>query len=254
MCTITKISTPFVLFCIALCGLLPSSVICAESADIEPEADKILKQMSEYLAGVKQFSVINHATIETMLDSGQKIMLDHNSHASVSRPDKFFSTRKGDAVEQSFYYNGKTFTLYNHSKNFYASVDAPSNLPDALNEAKDKFDITAPGLDILYKDSYERLSNGLISGFYVDKGMIDGVECHHLAFRNADVDWQIWIQSGDKPLPKRYVITSRWITGAPQFSLNMAWDTEPDFSNDIFNFIVPEKAEKIELLSQSTSN
>ena len=84
--------------------------------------------------------------------------------------------------------------------------------------------------------------------------MIDGVECHHLAFRNADVDWQIWIQSGDKPLPKRYVITSRWITGAPQFSLNMTWDTEPEFSNDIFNFIVPEKAQKIELISQSTSN
>ena len=242
------------IFFLALCGLLHTAVTWAETADVEPEADKILKQMSVYLAGLNKFSITSHSTIDTAIDSGQKIMIDHYNTASISRPNKLFITRNGDAVEQSFYYDGKSFTLHSHLHNYYATVDAPANLSDTLAWAIDKFDLTAPGADLLYKDSYERLSNELISGFYVGKGLIDGVECHHLAFRNAEVDWQIWIQTGDKPLPKRYVITSRWITGGPQFSLNMKWNTRPDFSNDLFNFVAPEKALRIELQSNPASN
>ena len=231
-------------------GLLSFSTAWSEPSAVEPKADQTLKQMSEYLAGVNKFTVTSHSTIETMLDDGQKIMLDHDNKSSVSRPDKFFSTRKGDAVDQSFYYDGKTFTLYSRPHNYYASVDAPDNLSDALNIAIKQFNLIAPGADLLYKDSYERLFKELISGFYAGTTIVDGVECHHLAFRTAEVDWQIWIQTGDQPLPKRYVITSRWITGSPQFSLNMKWNINPDFSNDIFNFKVPAKAEKIDLLSQ----
>jgi hypothetical protein len=242
-------------FYLTLCSLLPTSVVWSEPVTVEPEADRILKQMSAYLAGVNKFTMTSHSTIETILDSGQKIMLDHYISGSVSRPDKFFGTRKGDVVEQSFYYDGKTFTLYNSRPyNYYASFDAPDNLSAALNEAINKYNLIAPGVDLIYNDSYARLSKELISGFYVGKKMIDGVECHHLAFRNPDVDWQIWIQTGDKPLPKRYIITSRWTSGSPQFSLNMKWNTRPDFSDDIFNFVVPEKAEKIELLTKSSLN
>ena len=104
----------------------------AETPDIEPQPDKILKQMSTYLAGIKQFTVDSHSTIEIMLDSGQKIMLAHDNSASVSRPDKFYGTRNGDAVEQSFYYNGKSFTLYSHKHNYYAQVKAPDQLATAF--------------------------------------------------------------------------------------------------------------------------
>ena len=41
------------IYFLALCGLLHTPIIWAETADVEPEADKILKQMSVYLAGLK---------------------------------------------------------------------------------------------------------------------------------------------------------------------------------------------------------
>jgi hypothetical protein len=53
------------------------------------------------------------------------------------------------------------------------------------------------------------------------RGTIDGVEREHLAFRNADTDWQIWIELGARPIPRKYVITNKAVAGAPQYTLRI---------------------------------
>ncbi|NOQ80435.1 MAG: DUF2092 domain-containing protein [Gammaproteobacteria bacterium] len=233
---------------------LISSSVFAEEADIEPKADKILKQMSQYLAGLKQFEITAQSTVETVIDSGQKIMLEHANKVVIKRPNKLFASRLGDVAKQSFYYDGKSLTVNAQHLGFYASVDAHPTLSETLDYTLTKFNITTPGVDLLHSDSYERLSNELISAFYVSKSMINGVECHHLAFRNSEVDWQIWIQTGDKPLPVKYVINSRWITSSPSYEVNMKWNINPDISDSLFDFIPPKGAEKIDLLSVSPSS
>ena len=50
---------------------------------------------------------------------------------------------------------------------------------------------------------------------------MDGVVCDHLAFRNLDTDWQIWVESGERPLPRKYVITSKTVAAAPQYTLRL---------------------------------
>jgi hypothetical protein len=232
---INKLNTLFLVIILGVC----SNPLYAEG--VEPEADTLLKNMTTYLASLNKLTVTSHSTIESMLDSGQKVMFDHDNLTSIIRPNKLFTQRKGDMVDQRFYYNGKTFTSYNVTTKKSQVIDAPETLATALDFALTQFKITAPGVDLLYRDSYQRLSQNLLSGFYVDTALIDGVECHHLAFRNAEVDWQIWITTGKKPLPKRYVVTSRWITGSPQFVLNMNWNTQPDLSDSLFNFIPTKK-------------
>ena len=46
-------------------------------------------------------------------------------------------------------------------------------------------------------------------------------ECDHLAFRAKETDWQIWIAQGQNPYPCRYVITSKGVDQAPQFTLEI---------------------------------
>jgi hypothetical protein len=48
----------------------------------------------------------------------------------------------------------------------------------------------------------------VIEAAHIGRGVVDGVECEHLAFRNRETDWQIWIEVGAKPIPRKYVITS----------------------------------------------
>ncbi|WP_428442365.1 DUF2092 domain-containing protein [Photobacterium sagamiensis] len=58
-------------------------------------------------------------------------------------------------------------------------------------------------------------------GYVVGKSVIEGVRCDHLAFRSPYVDWQLWVQEGSEPLPRKLVITSRDVVNAPQFAVLM---------------------------------
>jgi hypothetical protein len=157
--------------------------------------------------------------------------------------------RTGDIVSQVFYYNGKTLTLYNPAEKFYATVAAPATVDAALDFARSKLDVLAPASDLLYRDAYQRLTQDVTSGFVVGKAAIGGVKCDQLAFSGPEVDWQIWIADGDKPLPRKYVITTKDVKGWPQYTVTMSdWILAPNVGADQFNFVPPEGATKIDFL------
>jgi len=61
------------------------------------------------------------------------------------------------------------------------------------------------------------------------------------------VDWQIWVKTGDAPLPMKYVITTKWLTGAPQYALKLRdWNTKPQIDASRFEFSAPAGATEIE--------
>jgi hypothetical protein len=228
-------------------GGLPAAAL-AQPAGIDPQATAILKRSLDYLAGLKAFSVDTTSTIEMVLTSGQKIQFDNAAVASVQRPDKLVARRKGDLVNQAFYYDGKNLSLYNPDQKVYATVAAPNTLEAMIDFARDSLDIIVPAGDLLYRNALELLTADVQSGFVVGKGVVGGVRCDHLAFRNADVDWQIWIQEGAKPLPRKYVITSTQVAGAPQFAVLASWNTAPKFAEGTFVFAPAKGAQRIDFL------
>jgi hypothetical protein len=83
----------------------------------------------------------------------------------------------------------------------------------------------------------------------VGKAVIEGVVCDHLAFRAPDVDWQIWIQEGPQPLPRKLVVTTLDLPNAPQFAVTVTrWDLQPPLDAQTFTFTPPPGARQIELL------
>ncbi len=220
-----------------------------EPQKIEPRADELLRQSVDYLANLKHFRITGENMVEIMLDSGQKIQVGHSGVVSVRRPNKFWFNRKGDVVDQEIFYDGKTVTLYGKKVNFYATAKAPPTVEAALDYLLEELGMLAPGADLLQKDAYDKLMKDVSSGFYVGVSFVDGVRCHHLAFRGKEVDWQIWIQAGNKHFPRKYVITSKWITGWPQYTLRISdWDVSSDLPDDLFTFKPPKNAEKIDFI------
>ena len=197
----------------------------AQSAAIEPKADQLLRKMSDYLGGLQQFRVQTENTLEVVLKSGEKIQFTSPADLSLRRPNNLRAQRKGDIVSQDFYYDGKTLTLYNHDHKYYATVNAPPTIDETIDFARTVLDVYAPGGDLIFKNPYDILTEDVISGFYVGTSVVWGVKTHHLAFRGNTVDWQIWIEDGDKPLPKKFIVTTKWMTGAPQFSVTIkSWN------------------------------
>jgi hypothetical protein len=220
-----------------------------QPAAIEPKADQLLQKMSDYLGGLQRFSVQTENTLEVVLGSGEKIQYDSPAELLIQRPNKLRAQRKGDIVNQEFYYDGKTFTLHNPDHKYYAQVNAPSTIDETLDFARTQLDVFAPGGDLIYKNAYAILTEDVISGFYVGMSVAGGVRCHHLAFRGNEVDWQIWIEEGEKPLPRKFVVTTKWMTGAPQFTVAMKnWNVSPKLTEDMFTFVPPKDAQKIDFV------
>lgn len=214
---------------------------------IDPEADNILKSMSAYLGGAKAFSMNADIDFELVTQNGQKLQLSSFSTIVMERPSKFHITRKGMVADAEVIYDGETLTLHGKNLNAYAQIKISGTIDDGILAYELETDIPAPGADLLFADSYGILSSGIESSTYVGTAYVNGVECHHLAFREAKVDWQLWVKTGAKPLPMKYVITTKWHTGAPQYEIRLRdWDMKPKIKADQFSFSVPDGAVKFD--------
>lgn len=221
----------------------------AQTKGVDPQAEKLVRRMSEYLASRQQFTLKAESILEAVLTSGQKLQYDSPATLSVSRPNKLRAHRKGDLANQEFFYDGKNLTLYNPRENLYATTAAPATLDETLDFAREKLDIIVPAVEILYKDAAERMLKEASSGFVVGPSVIGGVKTTHLAFRGAEVDWQLWIEDGDKPLPRKFVLTSTKVAGSPQFTVLIRnWDAAAKLTDQEFRFTAPKGAKKVAFL------
>ena len=234
---------------LSLVALVAPTPASAQVSDIEPEAGRLLKRMTDYVGGLPQFGLDTSQSIEVVLVSGQKIQFTSAARMVLQRPNKLFAERVGDVVSQSFFFDGKSLTLFNPDDGFFATVPAPGTIDAMLDFARDSLDVIAPAGDLITTDAYARLMAGTTAGFVVGKSTIDGVRCDHLAFRGYGVDWQIWIEDGARPLPRKYVISTVDVVGAPQFEVMMRnWTTSPDVSPKQFQFTPPPGATEVKFL------
>ena len=236
-------------------GLLASSAVLAQTTDIQPEATRLLKASTDFLARQQSFRLDTRNSLEVVLTSGQKIQFDHRATQWAQRPNKLRADRTGDLVEQSFYYDGKTAVLLNTSTGTYAEVAAPGTIEAMLDFAREKLGIVAPAGDLLFSNAYDILMTDVTSGFVVGKAVVAGVRCDHLAFRAPHVDWQIWIEEGARPLPRKLVITTRDLANAPQFAVEVVnWDLAPKFTPQTFAFTAPKNAKKVDFVPPAGSS
>ena len=220
----------------------------AKAPDIEPKAVEVLKQMCDYLKNLQQFSVQAEITEDVLLTSGQRIQYARSVEASVRRPDRLRAESVGDTDNRQMVYDGKTITLLDRTKNFYTTIPAPPELDAALEHAIQSFNLRAPLADLIYTKAYEYLTEGALSGFYVGLSKVQGVPCHHLAFREKDIDWQIWIEDSPTPVPRKFLITDKTAQGLQFTAVFTKWNTSPQLEESLFTFVAPEKAEKIDIL------
>ena len=232
----------------AIAAALPIASF-AQADEVDADALQLLRRATDYLSGTKQFRVDTDATIEVVLPTGQKLQYGQRVVVTVARPNRMRAERTGEVINQTFYYDGKTLTVDLPDQRYYATSPAPPTIDAMLDFARDKLDIIAPGSDLIYKNAFALLTQDLTSAFVVGKSVVGGVPCDHLAFRNAEVDWQIWIQEGAKPLPRKLIVTSKKIPGSPQFAVVLSkWDAAPKITDTTFRFVPPKSSRRIDFL------
>jgi hypothetical protein len=213
----------------------------------DDDALKILKGMSDYLASQKTISLSFDADIEVITPEIQKIQFASSGQVLLSRPDKLRATRTGGYADVEFVFDGKTVSVLGKNMNSYTQLEAPGSLEKLIDKLRDDYSMALPGADLLVSNAFDVLSADVLSSAHIGRGVVAGFECEHLAFRNDDTDWQLWVQVGDAPIPRKYVITSKTEAGAPQYTLVVReWKTDVQPGADAFAFKTPEGAKKVD--------
>jgi len=216
------------------------------------DAASLLKAMADYTAAQKSITATFDSDIEVITPELQKIQFASSGQFKISRPDKLRVKRTGGYADVELVYDGKTVSFHGNNAKAYAQADAPGTIDQLVDVLQERTGGAVPGTDLLLSDAYDALTSDVIEGHHVGQGVIDGIECEHLAFRGHDTDWQIWIQTGAQPIPRKYVITSKTLEGAPQYTLRIKdWKTDPIADADAFAFKPPEGATKVSLDSDA---
>jgi len=233
---------------LALVFSLPAVPAIAADA-INPDADEILRGMSKFLGATKAFSVSVDASIEVVTKEGQKLQMANSGSLVVERPSRVYMTRHGKFADTEAFYDGKKLTFYGKNMNAYLQRDVAGSIDDALGALERDMGIPAPAGDLLLANPYPALTSGITGSGYYGVEYVGGVPSHHLAFRTAVVDWQLWVKAEGDPLPMKYVITTKGVEGSPQFSVQFGnWNLKPKIAANRFSFAAPKGAKKLDKL------
>lgn len=218
------------------------SALAASSAD---QARSVLTSMATYLERHKTIEFTFDSSIEVITPEIEKIQYTSSGHAFVERPDKIRVARRGGTGELDLYFDGNTATLYGPGIKTYAQIPNVHSIDQLVDLMEHRYGFAGPGADLLLSNVYQALTADVLTARYLGVGVVGGVICDHVAFRNKETDWQVWVQIGPNAIPRKYVITSKTLAAAPEYTVVVRdWKTGVKINPSTFVFKPPSDAKK----------
>ncbi|MGA8742802.1 MAG: DUF2092 domain-containing protein [Terracidiphilus sp.] len=214
---------------------------------IDPSAMQALDKMGAYLRTLHSFQVKADMTTDDVLEDGEAIQSSSTVNLVASRPNRLRAEFVGDDGHRFFFFDGKNFTIYGQITNYYATVPAPPTITELIQKLGDKYAIQLPLVDLFEWGTKDSDINKIKAAQDVGPSAVDGVTCEQYAFRQENLDWQVWIQMGEFPLPRKIVIRTLTDDAKPQHSEVLSWNLAPSFSDDAFTFDPPPDAKRIKI-------
>ena len=214
---------------------------------VEPGAVDALKNMSRYLMSLKTIGLQSEGTLDAVTAEGQRVQLDGQTSYKLRRPGMAIHF-VSDMKNRDFYYDGKQFTIYSPALKYYATAPAPPTNREALDVMYNKYGLKLPLEDLFrWNDTGNERIDQLKAAADLGPSMQNGVQTTHYAFREPEVDWEVWIKDGDQPLPMKMAIVDRTDPARPAFTARLKWTVNPSLSDADFTFKPSKDDKRIQL-------
>jgi hypothetical protein len=232
-----------------------SSTATASDAAVErdPDAIKALEDMSNYLRTLKAIQVHATTSRDEVLDDGQNVTFSGTLDMIAERPNRLRAEVINDKQQRMYFDDGKTFSVWARRVNYYATIPAPPTLRELADKLSDEYNLELPMADLFYWGD-SKTTGDIVGAIDLGAAQVDGTTCEHYAFRQKGADWQVWIQQGNYPLPRKLVITTTTDPARPRFTSVMTWNLAPSFDEAAFTFEPPKDAKKIMFGRTPTGN
>jgi len=213
---------------------------------VEPKAKEVMRRMSDFLAGLKQFRVHTDTITEEVYPKDLTLLDDRASDVYVQRPNHMRVNLYSASANPQFFMNGQTVTLYTPKLKYYANWQTPGTIDTMLDRAQQRYGLSFPATDLMRRNPYQVFMKNVKSGAYLGHSLIRNAYCYHLSFRQQDMDWQIWIEDSKTPYPRRLVIYDRAVKGKPCVVVSLSqWNSTEGMPDGVFTFTPPEGTTKI---------
>ena len=230
----------------ALIALVLTGTSLAAAQAKDSDAKSILKSMADYVSSQKTIELTFDSDIEVITPELEKIQFTSSGEALLSRPDKLRAHRTSGHADVTMFFDGKVVSIFTLKTNSYTQFEVSGTVDQLIEALRAGHGVALPGADLLLTNAYDTLVAGVKEAKHIGRGVIDGLECEHLAFRNFDTDWQLWVEVGKIPIPRKMVITSKTLNSAPQYTIRVkSWKTAVEPAQNAFAFTPPEGAKKL---------
>jgi len=225
----------------------PAATPAATANAVDPASIQALKDMGAHLQTLKRFQLTTELSGERVLADGQKLQHRAVAELDVARPNMLRARMTSARSQREIFYDGKTVTLYTPAQKYYSTFEFTDNLGGLVNKLEERYGVEMPLYDLFVFGTPAAQFDKIESAMNAGQDFIDDDLCNHYAFRQSNVDWQIWITTGSKPLPRKLVITNRSDDARPQSVSLMDWNLKPTFKDSVFKFTPPKGATAVEL-------
>ena len=226
----------------------PGAASATPAAEVrEPAVVERLGKMSAYLRTLKSFSVAAQTSTDEVTEEGQKLQFNGTVEYRFVAPDKLKAMVRNDRKWRDYYYDGKTITQAAPRIQYYASVPMTGSVGEVLGRLNTDYDVEVPLADLFLWGTPDGGEAAITSAILVGPAQIGGVECDHFAMRQPGVDWQLWVQKGAQPLPRKIVITTTEEPEQPQYSATLNWNLNARPAATEFTFKPTKGDQKIVL-------
>jgi hypothetical protein len=236
------------LFLAAILFCFSAPLTGAEPAAASPPtgARAVLKSMSDWMGSQKSLELTFDSDIEIITPQLEKIQFTNSGTMLLVRPDRVKAHRFGGYADVELFFDGKTASVLGKNINSYAQFELPGTVDQMIAAMRLGHGVAMPAGDFLLSNPYDVLVAGVLEAKHIGRGVVEGVECEHLAFRNGETDWQVWVEVGPKPMPRKIVITSKTMAAAPQYTVRIkSWKTDVMPAPGTFTFVPPTGAKKL---------
>ncbi len=222
------------------------------TAAVDPATIQALKTMGAHLQSLQRFQVNNELTGERVLTDGQKLQHMASAAVNVQRPNRLHVKMSSARSERELFYDGKQVTLFTPAQKYYATVPFDGSLGDLATALQTKYGVELPLADLFVLGTPAAPLDKLDSAMNAGQDFVGADLCDHYALRQGNFDWQIWITVGNKPLPRKLVITNRNDEARPQSVSLIDWNLKPDLASSAFTFKPPKDAKAIDMVPRKT--
>jgi hypothetical protein len=230
----------------------PAGAAQPAASAVDPASVQAIKDMGAYLQTLKRFQVSTELTGERVLADGQKLRHSASADMDVERPNRVRALMRSSRSERELLYDGKTVTLFTPAQKYYSTVECTGTLGELVNRLEERYGVQIPLSDLFLWGTPAAPLDKIESAMNAGQDFIGDDLCDHYAFRQAKIDWQIWITAGGKPLPRKIVITNRADDARPQSVSLIDWNLKPGFKDSVFRFTPPKGSSRIEIVPLKT--